>query len=32
MQGSYELLNLNTLETFYVTIPEFELIAPLKYN
>lgn len=32
MQGVYELINLNTLQPFFVNIPTFELIAPLKYN
>jgi ApaG protein len=32
MQGVYELVNLNTLQPFFVNIPTFELIAPLKYN
>lgn len=32
MQGHYELINQNTLQTFLVKIPSFELIAPQKHN
>jgi ApaG protein len=32
MHGHYELINQNTLQTFFVKIPSFELIAPQKNN
>jgi ApaG protein len=32
MQGHYEIINQNTLQTFLVNIPAFELIAPHKNN
>jgi ApaG protein len=32
MHGHYELINQNTLQTFLVKIPSFELIAPQKNN
>jgi ApaG protein len=32
MQGHYELMNQNTLQSFFVKIPAFELIAPQKNN
>lgn len=32
MEGIYEMQNLNNLQLFNVTIPEFEMIAPAKNN
>ena len=32
MEGSYEMLNCDTGETFSVAIPEFQLIAPFLLN
>ncbi len=32
MQGFYLMENLNTKNTFYVKIPSFEMIVPLKLN
>lgn len=32
MQGYYLMENLNTKNTFYVKIPPFEMIVPLKLN
>ena len=32
MHGTFQLLNKQTKEKFYATIPEFKLIAPYKLN
>lgn len=32
MLGHYEFVNLNTMQSFFVKIPEFQLIAPTKNN
>lgn len=32
MKGTYEMENLNTRKFFSVTIPSFDMVAPMKYN
>jgi len=32
MEGQYEMENLNSRKTFFVGIPPFEMIAPMKNN